>query len=54
MKRRLLVCHDCGKRIRVSLEGYTEHYEQTADGFNEWFWHLDCRPPWQIPETSDD
>ena len=52
-KPRKLFCHDCGIRIRVSLEGYTEHYEPTTDGFAEWFWHHDCRPPWQIQEPDD-
>jgi hypothetical protein len=36
-----LVCHDCGKRIFVSREGFQEHYENGG----HWAWHHDCRPP---------
>jgi hypothetical protein len=39
-------CHDCGKRVFTSLEGFQEHYEPASGG--HWIWHLDCRPPWQV------
>ena len=38
------VCHDCGKRVFTSREGFWEHYE--AD--EAWIWHHDCRAPWLI------
>jgi hypothetical protein len=37
-----LRCSDCGEPVRVSKQGFWQHFE----GGRMWIWHHGCLPPW--------
>jgi hypothetical protein len=39
-----LKCSHCGQPVKVSKEGFWQHFED--DGRRMWIWHHGCLPPW--------